>query len=85
MPLRNVVYFPGSTIGNFTNEAALELLRVMHHEAGEDGALLIGVDLQKDPRIIERAYNDSAGVVMHDPEQLQSCFILSLASYRATE
>jgi dimethylhistidine N-methyltransferase len=62
MPLRNVVYFPGSTIGNFTNEAALELLGVMHHEAGENGALLIGVDLQKDPRIIERAYNDSAGV-----------------------
>jgi uncharacterized SAM-dependent methyltransferase len=34
----------------------------MHHEAGEDGALLIGVDLQKDPNLIERAYNDSAGV-----------------------
>jgi len=62
MPARNVVYFPGSTIGNFTQEAAHELLRVMHHEAGEDGALLIGVDLQKDPDIIRRAYNDSAGV-----------------------
>ena len=62
MPLRNVVYFPGSTIGNFTNDAALDLLRVMHGEAGEGGALLIGVDLQKDPEIIERAYNDSAGV-----------------------
>jgi len=62
MPARNVVYFPGSTIGNFTHEAAHELLRVMHHEAGEDGALLIGVDLQKDPDIIRRAYNDSAGV-----------------------
>ena len=35
---------------------------VMHQEAGADGALLIGVDLQKDPAIIERAYNDSAGV-----------------------
>ena len=62
MPKRNVVYFPGSTIGNFTHDAAQELLRVMHHEAGEDGALLIGVDLQKDPALIERAYNDSAGV-----------------------
>ncbi len=62
MPLRNIVYFPGSTIGNFTHDAALDLLKVMHHEAGEDGALLIGVDLQKDPAIIERAYNDSAGV-----------------------
>lgn len=62
MPVRNVVYFPGSTIGNFEHETAMELLRVMHHEAGEDGALLIGVDLQKDPQIIEDAYNDSAGV-----------------------
>jgi len=62
MPLRNIVYFPGSTIGNFSHDAAQELLRVMHQEAGEDGALLIGVDLQKDGDIIERAYNDSAGV-----------------------
>ncbi len=62
MPLKNLVYFPGSTIGNFTNEAALSLLQVMHQEAGAGGALLIGVDLQKDPKIIERAYNDSAGV-----------------------
>ena len=62
MPVRNVVYFPGSTLGNFTHEAAHELLKVMHHEAGEGGALLIGVDLQKDPEIIRRAYNDNAGV-----------------------
>jgi len=62
MPLRNIVYFPGSTIGNFTRDGALELLGVMHHEAKEDGALLIGVDLQKDVRILERAYNDSKGV-----------------------
>lgn len=62
MPIRNIVYFPGSTIGNFEHDEALALLRVMHHEAGKNGALLIGVDLQKDPAIIESAYNDSAGV-----------------------
>jgi dimethylhistidine N-methyltransferase len=62
MPLRNIVYFPGSTIGNFTHDDALELLKVMHEEAGVGGAMLIGVDLQKDAAIIERAYNDSAGV-----------------------
>jgi len=62
MPKRNVVYFPGSTIGNYTHEAAHKLLKVMHHEAGADGGLLIGVDLQKDPAMIERAYNDSEGV-----------------------
>ena len=62
MPLRNVVYFPGSTIGNFERDAAVELLEVMHEEAGEDGALLIGADLRKDPDVIHAAYNDSAGV-----------------------
>lgn len=62
MPLRNIVYFPGSTIGNFERDTAIELLKVMHHEAKEDGALLIGVDLQKDPAIIEAAYNDSADI-----------------------
>jgi uncharacterized SAM-dependent methyltransferase len=62
MPLRNIVYFPGSTIGNFTHDAARDLLEVMYQEAGDDGALLIGVDLQKDPATIERAYNDSAGI-----------------------
>ena len=62
MPKRNIVYFPGSTIGNFSPEAALDLLEVMHHEAGEDGGLLIGVDLQKDRTTLTRAYNDNAGV-----------------------
>jgi dimethylhistidine N-methyltransferase len=61
-PLRNLVYFPGSTIGNFSAPAALELLCVMHQEAGDNGALLIGVDLKKDPAVLHRAYNDSAGV-----------------------
>jgi len=61
-PQRNVIYFPGSTIGNFEGEDALELLRVMHADAGSGGALLIGVDLQKDPDVIDAAYNDSAGV-----------------------
>ena len=61
-PVRNVVYFPGSTIGNFSHAAAGQLLRVMHHEAGENGALLIGIDLQKDNNVVEAAYNDSAGV-----------------------
>lgn len=62
MPLRNIVYFPGSTIGNYSPEKAHGLLRVMRVEAGKDGALLIGVDLQKDTAIIEQAYNDKAGV-----------------------
>jgi dimethylhistidine N-methyltransferase len=62
MPLRNLVYFPGSTIGNFTHDEARELLQVMHTEAAAGGALLIGVDLRKDRATLERAYNDDAGV-----------------------
>jgi len=65
MPVRNTVYFPGSTIGNFEYDDAVDLLRVMHQEAGAGGALLIGVDLQKDPAVIGAAYNDSAGVTAH--------------------
>ena len=61
-PLKNIVYFPGSTIGNFAHDAAHDLLKVMYQEAGEHGALLIGVDLQKNTAVIERAYNDSAGI-----------------------
>ena len=62
MPRRNLVYFPGSTIGNFLPKAAHALLEVMYQEAAEDGALLIGVDLKKDRETLERAYNDSEGV-----------------------
>jgi dimethylhistidine N-methyltransferase len=59
---RSVVYFPGSTIGNFEPAAATNFLRRLVDLCGEDGGLLIGVDLQKDRRIIEAAYNDSAGI-----------------------
>lgn len=61
-PDRNVVYFPGSTIGNFSHEQAIDLLRVMRAQAKDDGALLIGVDLVKPREILDRAYNDSAGI-----------------------
>jgi len=62
MPIKNVVYFPGSTIGNFDPPAAKDLLEVMRLEAKEGGALLIGVDLKKDTATLENAYNDAAGV-----------------------
>jgi dimethylhistidine N-methyltransferase len=61
-PARNLVYFPGSTIGNFPCPEAVELLRVMHTEAGAGGGLLIGVDLRKDRATLEAAYDDDAGV-----------------------
>jgi dimethylhistidine N-methyltransferase len=59
---RNVVYFPGSTIGNFEPSEALEFLRRIAKVSGRGGGLLIGVDLQKDQNVIEAAYNDKARV-----------------------
>jgi dimethylhistidine N-methyltransferase len=61
-PARKVVYFPGSTIGNFEREAAADFLRRIIRYCGKRGGLLIGVDLQKKRRLLEPAYNDSAGV-----------------------
>ena len=59
---RSVVYFPGSTIGNFKPDDASEFLSRLVDLVGEGGGLLIGVDLQKDRHVIEAAYNDGAGV-----------------------
>ncbi len=59
---RRAVYFPGSTVGNFTPAEAKDFLRRVATLAGLDGALLIGVDLDKDPDVLHRAYNDAAGV-----------------------
>ena len=59
---RRVVYFPGSTIGNFTPDDATEWLARMARITGAGGGLLIGVDLKKDVATLEAAYNDRAGV-----------------------
>ncbi|KPJ80460.1 MAG: hypothetical protein AMJ58_08545 [Gammaproteobacteria bacterium SG8_30] len=59
---RRIVYFPGSTIGNFPRDEAIELLARLRGIAGEDGALLLGVDRVKPKAVMERAYDDAAGV-----------------------
>lgn len=59
---RSVLYFPGSTLGNFDTPAATCLLARMRQRVGHDGALLIGLDLKKDRATLEAAYNDAAGV-----------------------
>lgn len=59
---RRVVYFPGSTIGNFSPSGAHRLLRSIARLVGHGGGLLIGFDLDKDPSIVRPAYNDRRGV-----------------------
>lgn len=61
-PGRRLVFYPGSSIGNFDPAPALALLRRVHALAGAQGALLIGVDLVKDEAVLEAAYDDAAGV-----------------------
>ncbi|GAI15634.1 unnamed protein product, partial [marine sediment metagenome] len=57
-----VVYFPGSTIGNFDPIQARHFLERIASVYRRGGGLLIGVDLKKDPNVLHRAYNDSQGV-----------------------
>lgn len=59
---RRVIYFPGSTIGNFTVPEALEFLGHARVLAGAGGAMLVGVDLKKDHVLLAAAYNDAQGV-----------------------
>lgn len=58
---RPVIFFPGSTIGNYTPEEAVQLLREAAQWVGHDGGLLIGVDCKKSPAVLNAAYNDAAG------------------------
>lgn len=59
---RRVVYFPGSTIGNFDTDAARTFLAQSRELVGKEGSLLIGVDLQKNIDVLRAAYNDTQGV-----------------------
>ncbi len=54
--------FLGSNIGNFEREEAVAFLRRMRCRMQPNDRLLLGVDLVKDPHVLEAAYNDSAGV-----------------------
>jgi L-histidine Nalpha-methyltransferase len=62
IPAHIAVYFPGSTIGNMQPEVARHFLRRVSRLCGHSGGLIIGVDLQKSRKVLEAAYNDSAGV-----------------------
>ncbi len=61
-PARTLVFFPGSTLGNFTDDDAVALLAAMAATIGDHGCALVGIDLVKDAAVIEAAYNDAAGV-----------------------
>jgi len=58
----NLGFFPGSTIGNFTPEAAVDLMTQLGRTLGPRSRLLIGVDTTQDPALLIPAYDDAAGV-----------------------
>lgn len=61
-PLPKLGFFPGSTIGNMVARTAVDLLRNWREALGEESLLLIGIDRIKDIAVLERAYDDPAGV-----------------------
>jgi dimethylhistidine N-methyltransferase len=61
-PNRRLLFFPGSSLGNFEPGEALGFLSMVAKALGENGMLLIGVDTKKSPEILDAAYNDAAGV-----------------------
>lgn len=59
---RKVLYYPGSTIGNFTHKELLLFLKRAAQLLGHCGGFLVGLDLKKDASILEKAYNDRENI-----------------------
>jgi dimethylhistidine N-methyltransferase len=57
-----VGFFPGSTIGNFEPHEAAAFLRHAGRILGREAKFIVGVDLEKDPQVLKKAYNDTQGV-----------------------
>lgn len=57
-----VGFFPGSTLGNFEPHEACAFLRSVRAILGDGATMIIGVDLEKDEKVLHDAYNDAAGV-----------------------
>jgi dimethylhistidine N-methyltransferase len=83
-----VIYFPGSTIGNFAPREALAVLR---HLATLGRNMLIGIDLRKDRSILEPAYDDADGysrdfalnILVRINRELGADFVIEQFDYEA--
>ncbi len=58
----SLLLFLGSNIGNYMPADALNLLRLFHQNMAAGDALLLGADLQKNPEVIRKAYDDPHGI-----------------------
>ncbi len=59
---RRLVFFPGSSLGNFDPDEAADFLNQVAGLVGDGGFVLIGVDIKKDAEILDAAYNDRLGL-----------------------
>ena len=59
---KKLFFYPGSSIGNFDPHKASNFLKNIASLCNGNGGLLIGVDLEKDDKILNNAYDDSLGV-----------------------
>jgi dimethylhistidine N-methyltransferase len=88
---RRILYFPGSTIGNFTPAEAQAFLARWAQLLGTGGGALIGVDLKKSHAILDAAYNDAQGVtaefnlnvLRHINRELDADFDMAAFRHRA--
>jgi L-histidine Nalpha-methyltransferase len=86
-----VGFFPGSTLGNFEPHEACGFLRSARTILGDGAQMIIGVDLEKDERVLYDAYNDAAGVtarfnlnvLVRINQELGGNFDLSAFTHRA--
>jgi dimethylhistidine N-methyltransferase len=89
--MAKVGFFPGSTIGNFEPHEARDFLRSARKILGAGAQMIIGVDLEKDERVLHAAYNDAAGVtarfnlnvLVRINDELGGNFDLSTFTHRA--
>lgn len=88
---KQVVFFPGSTIGNFDPQEAKKFLDNIASITADDSEMLIGVDLKKDREVLETAYNDKQGItaqfntniLRHINEKLGADFVLDNFAHQA--
>ena len=59
---KKVVLFMGANIGNYSFPDAVDLLKHINENINTGDMLLVGIDLQKDPNLVSKAYNDATGV-----------------------
>ena len=88
---KRVVFFPGSSLGNFDHQHAVDFLANATTTLGPDGAMLIGIDLKKDVDTLDAAYDDAQGVTARFNlnllarlnQELSADFDLNAFSHRA--